>query len=1494
MRYIILSLLFALCFIGNLQAATNYYVNDANGNDSWDGLAPIWDGVHGPKRTIQLAIDVTLAGDTVIVAEGTYSDWGYLIDFGGKAITVRSNDPNDPAVVKATVIKAPGFCSSFWFHSGEDLNSVIAGFTIIGDLDTYTDYGGGILCENASSPTIYNCVIKECRAYYGGGGIACRGNSSPAVINCKIVNNRCAYASAVYCDANSNPEIINCLIDNNPGYRMILFKNSSPIITNCTITTNTYGYGDGIYCEGVSSICSPVIRNCIFANNSGTAIIESGALADPNVAFCLFNNNADGDWYDYDTSTTVTGATAINALPEASNNIDDDPLLTPNAHLQAASPCIDAGDSSISLGQLDIDYEPRIANGFVEIGADEFVDTDGDGLPDWWEVHFYNSNTAAYPGNDDDNDGKTNIVEYGLGSNPLGPYYVDVNGNDLWNGLATVWDGTNGPKATIQAAIDASQSSDTIILATGIYTDQGNRDLDFNGKALTVRSTDPNNSNVVNSTIIDCIGGDRGFYFHNDEGPDSIVSGLTITNGSDLGYTDAKGGAILCESSSPTITRCIIIDNHVMVSSMGWAEGGAIYCTDSSVVISDCTISGNSAIGLDSTGMDDPGNAQGGAISCHGGSPIIHNCIISNNRTIGGNAGPSSDEYSVRPGGVGYGGGLYFEYCNPTITDCIINNNEASGGNGGDAPDYGSSGVHGREGGNGLGGGIYFATDCSPILADCTIRKNTISSGNGGRGCRGDMGNLPGNGGNGGDALGAGVYIQDSPTIISRCKLIDNSGQAGDGGQGGDVEWPEPEPTPPPAGDGGAGGKGSGGGLYCEEKSQLADPNITITDCVINYNKVSGGLGGSGGYSMQGSGNGMDGADGETSGAGFYCNSYYEILLRNCTIVGNLTERENGRGGGLYCGGNLPYEFPVIVNCVFKNNSDHAIYDDYSGTDLWVDYSLFWENSDGDYFDADTWATYPGNILGVGDIISEPLLIADEYHLKSGSPCINSGNPGGGSSQQDIDKESRLVSGTIDIGCDEWLDSDGDGLPDWWEWNFFDSNTAAVAGDDTDVDDSNNINEYYEGTNPLGPYYVDVNGSDEWDGISASWDGTHGPKATIQAAIDIATDNDEVVVAAGTYTGLGNRDLDFYGKAITLSSTNPDDPNVVASTIIDCQGNSNNRHRGFYFHSGEDTNSVVTGFSIINGYDSYGAGIQCEDSDPLISHCIIRDMGDGSGIYCVNSSAEIRDCTISNCADYGIRGLSGSISRCVISGNGNGGIYTSATQINSCLITGNSSSNYGGGIYCTGNSTAITNCTITNNSAGLKGGGIYCYYSSPKITNCIFANNANHAIYEYQSADPFVNYCLFYNNPDGDYYDRDTSSTLTGASTINLLAEAGNNIDGDPLFTADGYHLKSFSSCINTGDPNNTSYSGQTDIDNETRIRYGRVDIGAVEVFPIAGDFEPDEDVDISDLGTFTIEWLNSCSQPDWCNNCDIDENTIVDFADFARFALYWLSGVND
>jgi hypothetical protein len=249
----------------------------------------------------------------------------------------------------------------------------------------------------------------------------------------------------------------------------------------------------------------------------------------------------------------------------------------------------------------------------------------------------------------------------------------------------------------------------------------------------------------------------------------------------------------------------------------------------------------------------------------------------------------------------------------------------------------------------------------------------------------------------------------------------------------------------------------------------------------------------------------------------------------------------------------------------------------------------------------------------------------------------------------------------------------------------------------------------------------------------------------IQAAIDDANDGDTVIVADGKYTGPGNRDIDFKGKAITVRSTDPNDSQVVAATIIDGGGDSFDLHHGFIFESGESRDTVLAGLTITNFYARpepvqgdiglLGGGIFCRGSSPTIACCVVTgnsswDMRSpiwdaGGGIYCDgNSSPRIYGCTIRANRSYtgtgGIEcdGGEPAIKQCTISGNASvwswGGIRCSTAEIRDCTV----SDNIGGGICCGGNSI-VNKCIVGSNR---QWGGIYAWGNATVSRSVITGN----------------------------------------------------------------------------------------------------------------------------------------------------------------------------
>jgi len=267
-----------LIFTPIVQAGTTWYVDDDAPNDPGPGdpdvSDPLEDGsTDHPFDAIQEGIDAATGGDTVLVADGTYTGTGNRdIDFGGKAITVRSENGLHHCVID---IEGDNY-SGFTFFSGEGRDSVAQGFTI----KTMEGAGRGqpgIYCDG-SSPTIMNNMITGFKVYDAGGGIRCILNASPLIVGNIIYNNMAddypdpAFGGGIYCDRDSAPIIINNTIEGNYADWLGggIFCSSAPAtILNNVITCNESGSdGGGIFCHESAAI----IKNNIISwnNSSGT------------------------------------------------------------------------------------------------------------------------------------------------------------------------------------------------------------------------------------------------------------------------------------------------------------------------------------------------------------------------------------------------------------------------------------------------------------------------------------------------------------------------------------------------------------------------------------------------------------------------------------------------------------------------------------------------------------------------------------------------------------------------------------------------------------------------------------------------------------------------------------------------------------------------------------------------------------------------------------------------------------------------------------------------------------------------------------------------------------------------------------------------------------------------------------------------------------------------------------------------------------------------
>jgi hypothetical protein len=260
---------------------------------------------------------------------------------------------------------------------------------------------------------------------------------------------------------------------------------------------------------------------------------------------------------------------------------------------------------------------------------------------------------------------------------------------------------------TIQAAIDSASDGDMVLVADGIYTGTGNKELTWNGneKHITVMS-----ANGPDSCIIDLEGSGRAFTFISGLGddaiwitPEDVIEGFTISNGSSSSY----GGAIYCyygyqNDVSPTISNCVFKNNtadyggaitidggsstitNCVFDSNSADYGGAVYIGsaggDSGPLFQNCTFLDNSA--------DLHWNGQGGAFYLSNISTSA-NCRIWNNN-FNGNSAPN-------------GGAIYFSTSSPDVTENLFTNNSASTN----------------------GSVLYIYNYYGPTISNCTIANNT-------------------------------------------------------------------------------------------------------------------------------------------------------------------------------------------------------------------------------------------------------------------------------------------------------------------------------------------------------------------------------------------------------------------------------------------------------------------------------------------------------------------------------------------------------------------------------------------------------------------------------------------------------------------------------------------------------------------------------------------------------------------------------------------------
>lgn len=365
-------------------------------------------------------------------------------------------------------------------------------------------------------------------------------------------------------------------------------------------------------------------------------------------------------------------------------------------------------------------------------------------------------------------------------------------------GLSATWvitpDGT-GDAPTIQAGIDSAGAGDTVLVTTGVFSGDGNRDIDFGGKSVILMS-----QFGPDSTVIDAEGSysdrHRVFVFQNGEDSTSAVIGVTLTGGYAAywspDFQTYVGGAVICLNASPTLRDCVFDDNTA--NDGGSGGGGAIAFKNSTAKVVDCTFRANNSY-------------NGGAVYCDGASPSFTGCNFFENDARDGSAfycrngsAPSlllcvfqnnsgSGQYSSTSGGA-----MYCAFSSPTITNCNFEQNRATSGG---ALTFSVSSAlvedcvfTGNAATYGPGGAIYCSGTSVPEITGNTITGNTAHNSTASTGYG-----------------GAGIAcIDNADAIITDNTISDNKAARLDNGTG------------------------RGAGIFCRN----ADPTIDNNDIINN------------------------------------------------------------------------------------------------------------------------------------------------------------------------------------------------------------------------------------------------------------------------------------------------------------------------------------------------------------------------------------------------------------------------------------------------------------------------------------------------------------------------------------------------------------------------------------------------------------------------------------------------------------------------------------
>ena len=336
--------------------------------------------VPDDQPTIQLGINSSINGDTVLVYPGTYVE---NISFNAYIITLASLylTTGNESYVAATTIQGHTANPVVIFNNHGESTAKLIGFTITGGNGAY---GGGVHCMNSNPEIAHNIITGNNGTY--GGGVCCR-NSGANIHDNLIANNTGLYGGGIYAYQNV-ATISNNTIEGNTAsdwgggillqaadcnLYMNLIKDNTAVTgggihynysagftSNNFVTGNSAGFGGGVVYEAANPV---FVNNIVYENsasNSGGGFYCK-LSAQPFVANSIIWENTATLYgpqvYTPDAAPDISYCTVQDGW-EGAGNMASDPRFRDieggDFHLMAISegypidsPCIDAGHPGI-------------------------------------------------------------------------------------------------------------------------------------------------------------------------------------------------------------------------------------------------------------------------------------------------------------------------------------------------------------------------------------------------------------------------------------------------------------------------------------------------------------------------------------------------------------------------------------------------------------------------------------------------------------------------------------------------------------------------------------------------------------------------------------------------------------------------------------------------------------------------------------------------------------------------------------------------------------------------------------------------------------------------------------------------------------------------------------------------------------------------------------------------------------------------------------------